>query len=961
MTRSSLIHGSKVCFTFLACASLAWSTAALSASAAIPISKLERSTPVDFAKEILPILRNNCLACHNQTRAKAELVLETPQTILKGSENGPVLVPGRSEASLLLQVASHQAKPTMPPSDNKVAAADLTSQELGLIKLWIDQGSRGEVERAVPVEWQPLPDSFKPIYAVALTPDGQIAACNRANQIYVYHLPSKRLLTCLTDPQLSNQYSGLKNGLAHHDSVQALAFTPDGNVLASGGYREVKLWRRRGSTQTFQVPPGTNEPTAIAVSSDGNWLATGDHDGRINLVQLPIGKTIKTLRAGPQAVECLQFSPHSSRLLSASEDHVIRIWDLADGSRFAEAGTNSAATALAWLDDGQQFASGTCDGLIHVWAAPCQVSQPITPVAALQACEGQILSLHAIPHRPEELLSGGMDGLVRHWNITSGKLIREMKHGGPVVALAVRSNAGRYVSVGLDNTAALWAAESGKEIARLKGDRYTQEQVADRERALRFATNEVAYCQAAFDYAEKERKAQTDRVRKATDALAAAEKSLAEKRKKLDEAAEAKAVAQKAITELTSEVAKAKASYDVAEAAAEQARLELPAASRKQAEDKLAAARKQAQEAEAEVKKAAQAQANADNELTLAIASAAKAAERANDAQNVIPVAEAEVKRVQAELDAARRAAAQSETPIRVAVFSTDNVILATGGDDRLVHTWSADTGYAFETLHSHKTAVVALAFQTPEQFVSVSSEGAVIGWDLSPAWTLESVLGTGDAASPLSDRVNALAFSPDGRTLATGSGEPSRNGQIQLWNVATGRLTQEFNDVHSDAVFGLAFSRNGQYLASSAADRFMRILDLSTGKVTRSFEGHTHHVLGVAWKQDGRTLATAGADDVVKIWDFRGGERRKNIGGFEKEVTSISCFADGQFLAASGDHQVCVVNENGETVHGFKGAKDFLYSAAATPDGKWIIAGGQDGILWVWDGVTGKLTGQLH
>jgi WD40 repeat protein len=206
---------------------------------------------------------------------------------------------------------------------------------------------------------------------------------------------------------------------------------------------------------------------------------------------------------------------------------------------------------------------------------------------------------------------------------------------------------------------------------------------------------------------------------------------------------------------------------------------------------------------------------------------------------------------------------------------------------------------------------------------------------------------------------VNALAFSPDGRTLAIGSGEPSRSGQIQLWEVATRRVAQEFNNVHSDTVFGLAFSRSGQFLASCAADRFMRVIDLSTGKVARSFEGHTHHVLGVAWMDNGRTLATAGADDVVKTWDFRTGERRKNIDGFEKEVTAITSVAGEQFLVASGDHQVRVVNANGETVHAYDGAKDFLYTAAATGDGKRIIAGGQDGVLYVWDG-SGNLLSRL-
>src|SRR5207302_9704208 len=92
----------------------------------IAIAKIDRKTPVDFEKEILPILKNNCLACHNKTTTKAELILETPPDILKGGESGKVVVPKRSGDSLLLKIASHQVKPMMPPKNNKVQASDLT-------------------------------------------------------------------------------------------------------------------------------------------------------------------------------------------------------------------------------------------------------------------------------------------------------------------------------------------------------------------------------------------------------------------------------------------------------------------------------------------------------------------------------------------------------------------------------------------------------------------------------------------------------------------------------------------------------------------------------------------------------------------------------------------------------------------------------------------------------------------
>src|SRR6185503_12796174 len=213
----------------------------------ISIAEAKRTDTVDFEREILPVLKNNCLACHNQTKAKADLILETPQTILKGGESGPAVVPGKSADSLILKAASHQEKPTMPPRENKVAASDLTPEQLGLLKLWIDQGAKGEVRATAPLAWQPVPDALNPIYAVALSQDGQLAACSRANHIFVYHVPSRQLLTRLIDSGVTNDVAA-----AHRDLVQSLAFNPEGTLLASGSYREVKLWRRPRNVQAFQ-------------------------------------------------------------------------------------------------------------------------------------------------------------------------------------------------------------------------------------------------------------------------------------------------------------------------------------------------------------------------------------------------------------------------------------------------------------------------------------------------------------------------------------------------------------------------------------------------------------------------------------------------------------------------------------------------------------------------------------
>ena len=109
------------------------------------------STPVSFQKDILPSFQANCLPCHNQTRAKAGLNLETPASLLRGGDTGPGAVAGKPAESLVLKSAAHQVDDlVMPPAGNKSNARDLTPRELGLLWRLIEQGAKAD--QAVKVE-----------------------------------------------------------------------------------------------------------------------------------------------------------------------------------------------------------------------------------------------------------------------------------------------------------------------------------------------------------------------------------------------------------------------------------------------------------------------------------------------------------------------------------------------------------------------------------------------------------------------------------------------------------------------------------------------------------------------------------------------------------------------------------------------------------------------------------------
>jgi hypothetical protein len=201
--------------------------------------------------------------------------------------------------------------------------------------------------------------------------------------------------------------------------------------------------------------------------------------------------------------------------------------------------------------------------------------------------------------------------------------------------------------------------------------------------------------------------------------------------------------------------------------------------------------------------------------------------------------------------------------------------------------------------------------------------------------------------------RVLSLAFSPDGKLLATGGGDPSRSGELFLWDTTNFNLVREIKDAHSDTIFGLEFSRDGKRILSGAADKFVKIHEVETGKHVKSFEGHTHHVMGVAWKADGSELSTAGADNVIKVWNVETGEQIRTIQGFTKQVTSIHYMGvSGNTVSCSGDKTVRFhTAQNGSNFRNFGGSTDYMYAAAASRNQKLVVAGGEDGVIRVWNG----------
>lgn len=739
----------------------------------------------DFYRDVFPFLKANCISCHNKTTTKAGLNMETPELMKKGGDSGPGIVSGKSDESLIVEASIHSDDFEMPPPNNKSGAVNLTPEEIGVLKTWIDQGAKASVQQERQVTWKPLAPGVDPIYSIALSKDGRYAACGRSNRIHLYDLATRQFVGEITDP-------AEKAGGAHRAMVQSLAFSPDGTRLASGSYREVKIWK---------LTPGKSGGSAAA----------------------PVSAT-----------------PADEALLK----------------KIAEIG-KVAGVSHSLSADGKQIVTGCADGSVRVW-----------DVATV------------------------------------------------------------------------------KPVAELRGSPALTAQIGAFEWTIARETLEQAFQKAEVARIDTQNKALDELLKKANDAIVEMKKVLPEKQKAVKPTQDEKAVAQKAVDEVLALIAKAPEGK--ADAALEkklkdaQEKLAPVAMKETSALAAVSATENNIKDAEADVKRITDSKA----ENTRLLATANAAADGAKKLQD----------KATADLATAKQSVAKPKgKPVAVAL-APDGLRAAAVFDDGRLTVWAVATGTPVEEVTGTAAPTATLAARADGLFSATLPDGKVLTSAPTQVWAHERTLGGEKDPSLFIDRVNAVRFSPDGQRLAAGGGEPSRSGDLTLFDLATGKATATWRERHDDIVMCLDFSPDGKLLASGAADKIARVIEVASGKQVNLFEGHTHYVMGVAFRADGRVLATGGADGVVTSWDMILGERKKKIEGWTKEVTSLQFIgASNQIVTSSGDNRVRIVRDDGSEVRTIAGLPDFMQAAASNPSGTTLVGGGEDSTLRVWNGADGK------
>ena len=418
-------------------------------------SPVTAASAPSFNSDVVPILERNCLACHSSSAKMGGLVMESYDSLMKGGTHGSPIVPHNVHESRLAQMLEGKIEPQMPYGADPLPKADIA-----VIEAWINAGAEGPAvtEAVKTMKAPPIPEIktevpvVSPVAAVKFSPDGKLLAVGGYRDVRLIDPGTGKVVTTLS---------------GHADYVRSIAFSPDGKMLAAGGgppqrWGEIKIWDVHSHQLLKTMEGHTDCIYSIAWSPDGKLIASGSYDKTAKLWDVASGKATFNLKDHIDAVFAVAFSPDGKRLATASQDRTVKIWEVATGRRlYTLSDASDGLNAIAYSAAGDRIAAAGYDKTIYVWRLEDEDGHL---QQSLIADEDSILSLVWTPDS-KVIITASSDGSIRFRDAATLDPIRVIDHQADWVEALSISPDGRQLAAGRFNgSLSLYDIENYKEV-----------------------------------------------------------------------------------------------------------------------------------------------------------------------------------------------------------------------------------------------------------------------------------------------------------------------------------------------------------------------------------------------------------------------------------------------------------------------------------------------------------------